>query len=210
MNPLSFVENLFSTVGNVFARIGSLYSKGAEGAKSPWLRRIAVTLLLLVLSAATTEVIGIHALFGAFLFGAVLPKDGHLAETMAERIETVAVGMLLPLFFAFSGLRTQIGLVSQPSEWLVTAAIIGVATLGKFGGSSVAARLTGLKWREASAVGILMNTRGLMELIVLNLGYELGLLGDRLFAVLVVMALVTTAMTGPLLGWSAHAQRKPD
>ncbi len=158
-----------------------------------------VTLLGLLLSSSATELIGIHALFGAFMFGAVLPKEGRLAESLAERLETVAVGLLLPLFFAFSGLRTEIGLVNEPSEWLVTGALIALATLGKFGGSAVAARLTGLRWREASAVGILMNTRGLMELIVLNIGLDLGVISPTVFTMLVLMALVTTFMTTPVL-----------
>ncbi|MGV3621931.1 MAG: cation:proton antiporter [Archangium sp.] len=160
---------------------------------------MAVTLLLLLVSSWTTEVIGIHALLGAFMFGAVLPKEGRFAEALAERIETVAVGLLLPLFFAFSGLRTEIGLVNTPAEWLVTAIIVGLATLGKFGGSAVAARLTGMRWREASAVGILMNTRGLMELIVLNIGLDLGVISPTVFTMLVIMALVTTFATTPVL-----------
>jgi Kef-type K+ transport system membrane component KefB/nucleotide-binding universal stress UspA family protein len=158
-----------------------------------------VTLLLLLVSATVTELIGIHALFGAFLFGAVLPKEGRLAEMLAERLETIAVGLLLPLFFAFSGLRTQLGLVNEPSEWLVTGVIILLATLGKFGGSAIAARLTGMRWREASAVGVLMNTRGLMELIVLNIGLDLGVISPTVFTMLVLMALVTTFATTPVL-----------
>jgi Kef-type K+ transport system membrane component KefB/nucleotide-binding universal stress UspA family protein len=160
---------------------------------------VAITLFFLLLSSTVTELIGIHALFGAFLFGAILPKEGKLAETLADKIETVAVVLLLPLFFAYSGLRTQIGLVSQPREWLVTAVIIALATAGKFGGSAVAARLTGLGWREASAIGILMNTRGLMELIVLNVGMDLGVISPTVFTMLVIMALVTTFATSPLL-----------
>lgn len=162
---------------------------------------VAVTLLLLLLSSTVTELIGIHALFGAFLFGAILPKEGKLAESLADKLETVAVVLLLPLFFAYSGLRTQIGLVSQPQEWLVTAGIIALATAGKFGGSAVAARLTGLRWREASAIGILMNTRGLMELIVLNLGMDLGVISPTMFTMMVIMALVTTVATTPVLRW---------
>ena len=162
---------------------------------------IAAALLGLLLSSATTEVIGIHALFGAFFFGAILPKQGALAETLADRVETVAVVLLLPLFFAYSGLRTQIALVSQPAEWLVTGILILTATVGKFGGSAVAARLTGLRWREASAIGVLMNTRGLMELIVLNLGMDLGVISPTVFTMLVIMALVTTFATTPVLRW---------
>jgi len=160
---------------------------------------VAFALLLLLLSSTVTEMIGIHSLFGAFMFGAILPKDGHLAEALADKIEAVAVVLLLPLFFAYSGLRTQIGLLDSPRDWLVTAGVIGLATLGKFGGSAVAARLTGLRWREASAIGILMNTRGLMELIVLNLGMDLGVISPTVFTMLVIMALVTTFATSPIL-----------
>lgn len=160
---------------------------------------VAGTLLLLLASAWATELIGIHALFGAFLFGAVIPKEGGLAEALSEKLEDVAVVLLLPVFFAFSGLRTQIGLLNTPEAWLTCGAIILLACVGKFGGSAVAARLTGMRWREAGAVGILMNTRGLMELIVLNLGLDLGVISPTLFTMMVLMALVTTFMTTPLL-----------
>jgi nucleotide-binding universal stress UspA family protein len=160
---------------------------------------VAITLLFLLASSAITEVIGIHALFGAFMFGAILPKEGRLADALADKIEAVAVILLLPLFFAYSGLRTQIALVDEPSEWLTTAVLIALATAGKFGGSAVAARLTGLRWREASAIGILMNTRGLMELIVLNIGMDLGVISPTVFTMLVIMALVTTFATSPIL-----------
>ncbi|MCP3141924.1 cation:proton antiporter domain-containing protein [Pyxidicoccus xibeiensis] len=162
---------------------------------------MAGTMLLLLCSALATELIGIHALFGAFLLGAVIPKEGGLAAALAEKLEDVAVVLLLPLFFAFSGLRTQVGLLSSADAWLMCGAIILLACLGKFGGSAVAARLTGMRWREAGAVGVLMNTRGLMELIVLNLGLDLGIISPTLFTMLVVMALVTTFMTTPLLKW---------
>jgi Kef-type K+ transport system membrane component KefB/nucleotide-binding universal stress UspA family protein len=160
---------------------------------------ISAILLLLTCASLLTELIGIHALFGAFLFGAILPKDGKLAETLSERLESVAVLLLLPLFFAYSGLRTELALVSGAREWFITCVIIAVATLGKFGGSAIAARVTGLRWREASAIGILMNTRGLMELIVLNIGLDLGVISPTLFTMLVIMALVTTFVTTPLL-----------
>jgi Kef-type K+ transport system membrane component KefB/nucleotide-binding universal stress UspA family protein len=162
---------------------------------------LALTLLLLLASAWTTESIGIHALFGAFLFGAIIPKEGGLAEALAEKLEDLAVVLLLPLFFAYSGLRTQIGLLSEASDWAMCGLIILLACAGKFGGSTVAARLTGLRWREAGALGILMNTRGLMELIVLNLGLDLGVISPKLFTMMVVMALVTTFITTPLLRW---------
>ncbi|MDP1921321.1 MAG: cation:proton antiporter [Myxococcales bacterium] len=192
---LAFIALMLFVVRPFLARLGRRVAD--RSGMTPTVT--AVVLLLLLVSSATTELIGIHALFGAFLFGAVLPKEGRLAEALAERLETVAVGLLLPLFFAYSGLRTQLGLVNAPTDWLVTGAIIGLATLGKFGGSAVAARLTGLRWREASAVGILMNTRGLMELIVLNIGLDLGVISPTVFTMLVLMALVTTFATTPVL-----------
>ncbi|MDC0712945.1 cation:proton antiporter [Stigmatella sp. ncwal1] len=162
---------------------------------------VAGTLVLLLASSWATELIGIHALFGAFLFGAVIPKEGGLADALAERLEDVAVVLLLPIFFAYSGLRTQVGLLNSVDAWAMCGLIILLACLGKFGGSAVAARLTGLRWREASAVGVLMNTRGLMELIVLNIGLDLGVISPTLFTMMVVMALVTTFITSPLLNW---------
>jgi Kef-type K+ transport system membrane component KefB len=162
---------------------------------------LAVVLLLLLVASAITEAIGIHALFGAFLFGAALPKEGGLSKALIEKFESVAVVLLMPLFFAFSGLRTRLGLVSGAEQWLVVALLIGLATVGKFGGSVIAARLTGIRWREASAIGVLMNTRGLMELIVLNVGMDLGVITPAMFTMLVLMALFTTFATTPILRW---------
>lgn len=161
----------------------------------------AALFLLLLLSAMCTELIGIHALFGAFVFGAVLPKQHQVHARLSARIEDVVVVVFLPLFFAFSGVRTQLGLLDTPVAWLTAAALCALACLGKFGGSAVAARLTGSSWREATAIGVLMNTRGLMELIVLNLGLDLGILSPTLFTMLVLMALVTTVMTSPIIRW---------
>nr|WP_275976815.1 cation:proton antiporter [Polyangium aurulentum] len=160
---------------------------------------VAVTLLLLLLSSMVTELIGIHALFGAFAFGAAIPKEGGFAQALAEKLEDVVVVLLLPLFFAYSGLRTQIGLLNSPHHWAICALIIVLACAGKFGGSAVAARLTGINWRESTAIGILMNTRGLMELIVLNIGLDLGVISPTLFTMMVIMALFTTFITSPLL-----------
>ncbi|MBF0157449.1 MAG: cation:proton antiporter, partial [Magnetococcales bacterium] len=162
---------------------------------------VAFILLLVFASSALTELIGIHALFGAFLFGAILPKDAGLSVSMVEKLETVTVVLFLPLFFAYSGLRTQIGLLGQSEEWLVTGLLILIATLGKFGGSTLAARVTGLSWSESSIIGILMNTRGLMELVVLNIGFDLGVISPTVFTMLVIMALVTTIATTPALSW---------
>lgn len=160
---------------------------------------VALTFILLFLSAGATELIGIHALFGAFLMGAIIPRHGGFARALAEKIEDVVVIVLLPVFFALSGLRTEIGLLNEAGAWLQCGLILLVACLGKFGGSFVAARLTGLGWREAGALGVLMNTRGLMELIVLNIGLDLGVLSPTLFTMMVLMALFTTLVTTPIL-----------
>jgi len=153
----------------------------------------------LLLAALATERIGIHALFGAFLIGAIIPHNSLLAYDVKQKFEDVSVVLFLPTFFAFTGLRTQIGLVHGLRNWLICLAIIGVASLGKFGGGAVAARLTGLPWRQAAGLGIVMNTRGMMELIVLNVGMDLGVLSPTLFAMLVIMAIVTTLATTPVL-----------
>jgi Kef-type K+ transport system membrane component KefB len=163
--------------------------------------------MLIIGSSAVTELIGIHALFGAFCLGAIMPKRSGLPRLLAAKLESVSVVLLLPLFFAYSGLRTQIGLLAGPEQWLVAGAIILVATLGKLGGGALAARAVGLCWREAGAIGILMNTRGLMELIVLNTGMDLGIISPTIFTMLVLMALVTTCATTPLLAWIYPARR---
>jgi len=159
----------------------------------------AAVCVLLLVSAIVTERIGIHALFGAFLLGAIVPHDSALARDIREKCEDLVVVLFLPVFFAFTGMRTQIGLLQSSADWLVCAVIILVATLGKFGGSFFAARLTGSDNREAASLGILMNTRGLMELIVLNVGLDLGVLSPALFAMFVLMAVATTLATTPIL-----------
>jgi Kef-type K+ transport system membrane component KefB len=153
----------------------------------------------LLLSALATELIGVHAIFGAFVLGTVIPHDSTVARDFTRKLEDLVTVLLLPAFFAFTGLRTQIGLVSGVEQWLVCGVIILVATAGKFGGTCIAARLTGLPWRESAALGTLMNTRGLMELIVLNVGLDLGVISPALFAMMVLMALVTTIATTPIL-----------
>jgi Kef-type K+ transport system membrane component KefB len=160
---------------------------------------MALIFVALLLSASTTELIGIHAIFGAFALGAVIPHDSQTASALTDRLEDLVVVLLLPAFFAFTGLRTQIALVSGLEEWTLCGLIILIASAGKFGGSLLAARITGLGWREGSALGVLMNTRGLMELIVLNIGLELRVISPTLFAMLVIMALVTTFATTPIL-----------
>ena len=155
-----------------------------------------VSLLLAVLTA---EQIGIHAVFGAFLIGTVVPHGSALARDIREKSEDLVVVLLLRVFFAFTGMRTQVGLLKEPRHWLFRFLIIAVASLGKFGGGYVAARWTGSDWREAASLGVLLNTRGLMELIVLNLGLDLGVLSHVLFTMFVLMAVTTTLATTPIL-----------
>jgi Kef-type K+ transport system membrane component KefB len=162
-------------------------------------RMVAFTVVLLLLSALTTEAIGIHALFGAFFFGVIIPREGGLAHGLRERLEDLVVVLLLPLFFAFSGLRTQLGLLDSSGAWLICGLLILVAVAGKWGGSTLAARATGQSWKDAMAIGVLMNTRGLMELVVLNIGLDLGVISPQVFTMMVLMALLTTVMTSPLL-----------
>jgi Kef-type K+ transport system membrane component KefB len=163
-------------------------------------------------SAWVTEYLGVHALFGAFLAGAIAPRFAPggigqhsmqhsiaVADAIADRIESVVSAVLLPVFFAFTGLRTSIALIDGPAAWAMFATILTVAVAGKMGGATIAAKLTGMSWRDASSVGALMNTRGLMELVILNVGLDIGVISPALFAMMVLMALVTTCMTSPLM-----------
>jgi Kef-type K+ transport system membrane component KefB len=168
---------------------------------------VALVLLLVASSALVTEWIGVHALFGAFMVGAAMPREGGVARALAARVEDFVTVALLPMFFAYSGLRTELGLLDTAGDWLTCGGLIAVACAGKFGGTLVAARSTGLGNRDATVLGVLMNTRGLMELVVLNVGLDLGLISERLFTMMVVMAVVTTAITAPLVGWLSPAAR---
>lgn len=162
---------------------------------------LAAVFVALLGSALLTEWIGVHAIFGGFVLGAIFPHDSRLASELTKKLEDTVTVLLLPAFFAFTGMRTQLGLVSGWENLLWCSLIIAVATLGKFGGTLVAARLTGLGWRESSSLGILMNTRGLMELIVLNIGLDLQIISPTIFAMMVIMAMVTTIATTPILQW---------
>jgi Kef-type K+ transport system membrane component KefB len=168
---------------------------------------LAVVVCVVLASALTTEVIGIHALFGAFLAGTVMPDVEGFRERIRARVERFSSVLLLPLFFAFTGLRTEIGLLQGTEGWLLCLLIIAIATAGKLGASAIAARITGMTWNESLQLGALMNTRGLMELIALNIGYDLGILSPSIFTMLVIMALVTTFMTGPLLALLSRKSR---
>lgn len=169
---------------------------------------LAAVFVALLTSALATEVIGIHALFGAFLLGAVIPHNSALARAAQDKLEDTVTVLFLPAFFAFTGLRTQIGLISGADHWLICAVITIVASAGKFFGTLLAARLTRLSWRDSAALGVLMNTRGLMELIVLNVGLDLGVLSPTLFAMLILMAVATTFATAPALHALAGGSRE--
>lgn len=160
---------------------------------------VAIFFLTLLFSSYASEIIGIHALFGAFMAGAIMPESAKFRTIFIEKVEDVSVILLLPLFFVFTGLRTQIGLLDDASLWQMTGVIILVAVVGKFFGSALAAKFVGHNWKDSLSIGALMNTRGLMELVVLNIGYDLGVLSAEIFTMMVIMALVTTFMTGPAL-----------
>lgn len=159
---------------------------------------VAIVVLIVLASAWTTERLGVHAVFGAFLAGVVMPRHERLVKQLTDRLRDLMVVLFLPLFFAFTGLRTSVGLI-HGELWLYCGVIIAVAVLGKVGGSAIAAHTSGMTWRESWAIGTLMNTRGLMELVVLNVGLDIGVISPALFAMMVLMALVTTFMTSPLL-----------
>jgi Kef-type K+ transport system membrane component KefB len=172
-------------------------------------KELPLILLAAVASAVATEWIGIHAVFGAFFAGAVMPKRPALIEYVRATVEPFNAVVLLPLFFVITGLRTQIGLVLDRQSLVYTALIVAIAVAGKWLGTTLAARAMGLAAPEANALGILMNTRGLVELVVLNVGYEAGLLPQRVFAMLVTMTILTTVMTTPLLRWTYLNKLEP-
>lgn len=160
---------------------------------------LAVMILLALASALCTEWLGIHLLFGSFLMGAIMPKEQKFVRYVLDRFEPIVVTLLLPLFFAFTGLRTNVGLVKGPEMWMYCGLIILVATVGKLGGSMLASWWTGMPAREAAGLGTLMNTRGLMELVILNIGLDIKVISPALFSMMVLMALATTFMTTPVL-----------
>jgi Kef-type K+ transport system membrane component KefB/nucleotide-binding universal stress UspA family protein len=193
---VAFIGLMLFVVRPLLRRVASYYE--SEGQLRGGM--LAMLFVGVLLSALATDRIGIHAIFGAFLFGAIMPQHSALVGELTEKLEDFTVVFLLPLFFAFNGLRTDIGLIGGDAKlWLFCALILLVAIVGKWGGSTVAARVVGLGWRESLALGALMNTRGLTELIILNIGLDLGVIPPALFAMLVIMALVTTFMTTPAL-----------
>jgi Kef-type K+ transport system membrane component KefB len=162
---------------------------------------VAGTFLSVLMAGLATEAIGLHAMFGAFVIGMVVPHDSAIARDFTSKLKNPVTVLMLPAFFAYSGMRTRLGLIGGREDWLWCCAIILVATVGKLGGTMLAARLVGYSWRAGTALGILMNTRGLMALIVLNIGLDLGVISPTLFAMLVLMAVVTTIATAPILRW---------
>jgi Kef-type K+ transport system membrane component KefB len=181
----------------VFRRVFMWLTEGKEE-KHPS-RGLSMALLVAIGSSVATEWMGIHALFGAFFAGAVMPKKPHFVESVRQAVEPFATAIFLPIFFALTGLRTHLNLIMGRETWIYTPLIVFIAVAGKWLGGMLAARLTGMPKPEACALGILMNARGLTELVILNIGFEMGLLPPAVFSMMVVMALVTTVMTVPLL-----------
>ena len=190
-----YIIIMFMVVRPFLKKVGEVYANQEVINKT----FVALILLILIISSTLTEIIGIHALFGAFMAGVVMPPSIGFRKVMMEKVEDIALVFFRPLFFAFTGLRTEIGLINSPALWGVCLLLITVAVAGKLGGCAVAARLVGESWKDSFTIGTLMNTRGLMELVALNIGYEMGVLPPSIFVILVIMALVTTFMTTPLL-----------
>lgn len=190
-----FIAFMFGIIRPFLRKIGETYVNSEVINKT----FVGFIFLILIASAVSTEIIGIHALFGAFIAGVVMPVNSGFRKTMMEKVEDIALVFFLPLFFAFTGLRTEIGLINTPELWEICGLLIFVAILGKLGGCTIAARLVGESWKDSFTVGTLMNTRGLMELVALNIGYEMGVLPPEIFVILILMALITTFMTTPLL-----------
>lgn len=204
---IAYVFLMIKLVRPFLRRVGDIYAQ-KESLTKPI---VAIFLVTIIISSYITELIGIHALFGAFMAGATMPMNPKFRNLFVEKVEDVAVILLLPLFFVFTGLRTQIGLLDNAELWKTTGWIIIVAVAGKFIGSALAAKYVGQSWKDSLIIGALMNTRGLMELVVLNIGYDLGILGPEIFSMLVLMALVTTFMTGPalnLINWAFKTKAK--
>ncbi|MBM9577891.1 cation:proton antiporter [Leptospira sp. 201903070] len=197
---VTYMIVMWKAILPLMRRAGNLYTTKESMTKTI----SAFFFLFIFISSWITEAIGIHALFGAFVAGVVMPDKKELRSNLVDKIEDFSLTVLLPLFFAFTGLRTKFGLLSSSGLWPIFFLILFVAILGKLGGSAIASRLSGKNWKDSVSIGILMNTRGLMELIVLNIGYDLGVLSEEIFSMMVLMALTTTVMTGPglkLVDW---------
>lgn len=203
---IAYIIFMFKVVRPFLKRVTDMQTSKRVISKS----MLGVFFIVLFLSAYATELIGIHALFGAFMAGVIMPSNISFRNLFAEKIEDVALILLLPLFFVFTGLRTHIGLLNEADMWFICGGIILLAVLGKGLGSAFAARFVGNSWKDSLTIGALMNTRGLMELVVLNIGLDLGILTPKVFAMMVVMALITTFMTSPLLSLIDKVFRKQE
>ena len=192
---LLFLVVMIVVVRPLLRKLAIVYKKRGEISQGV----LAIVVVVLLASALVTEWIGIHALFGAFIAGAIMPKDEDFAHELSGKFQDITVVLFLPIFFAFTGLKTSINLLSGANLWGYCLLIIATAIIGKLGGAMLAARTTGIKWREAGAVGILLNTRGLMELVLLTIGLDAKIISPTVFTMMVLMALLTTAITTPLL-----------
>ncbi|MBS1783336.1 MAG: cation:proton antiporter [Bacteroidetes bacterium] len=190
-----YVSLMLVVVKKLLCRLACIKAETKEMKAST----LAVIFSTMLISAYCSEIIGIHALFGAFIAGVVMPEEWSFRQLIIHKIEDVALVLLLPLFFVFTGLRTEIGVLADPSLWGLCLLVVAIAIIGKLGGSAIAARIKGETWLDSIAIGALMNTRGLMELIILNIGFDLGILSPEIFTIFVVMALVTTLLTCPIL-----------
>lgn len=199
---------LYAIVVSIAGRRGLGFLASAFHARGEMTQQLfALVVLVGLVSAAVTDRLGVHPLFGAFLAGMVLPRDEAFVRELARRLEDVTVVVLLPTFFVVSGLRTEVRVLDRADMWLYFVAVLAVATVGKIGGTAVAARITGKTWREGTALGVLVNTRGLVELVLLNIGYEAGIITAPLFTMMVLMAIATTFMAAPLFDF-IYAPRK--
>ena len=190
-----YIAFMFMVMRPFLRKIGETYANSEVINKA----FVGFIFLFLVLSSVATEIIGIHALFGAFMAGVVMPMNLGFRKVMMEKVEDISLVFFLPLFFAFSGLHTEIGLINTTELWGVCLLFIVVAIAGKFGGCTLAARAVGENWKDSLIVGTLMNTRGLMQLVALNIGFEMGILSAQMFVVLLIMSLLTTFMATPML-----------
>lgn len=170
-------------------------------ANGPTQTVVAVTVMLVLASSFFTQVIGIHAIFGAFMIGLICPHEGGFAIKLTEKIEDLISVLFLPLYFALSGLNTNLGLLNSGITWAYVVGVCAIAFIGKIAGGTLASRLNGLVWRESLTIGCLMSCKGLVELIVLNIGLQAHILSTRTFTIFVVMALITTFATTPLVVW---------
>jgi Kef-type K+ transport system membrane component KefB len=189
-----FVAVMLVPIRRAASFLESRYQRNGAGTQF-----ISSLVLFLLAASWTTERLGVHALFGAFMAGLIMPRNERMIADVVERIESLSLALLLPLFFALTGLRTRIDLLTDKSIWGYAAAIIATAVVGKLAGAAFTARATGMNWKNSFGLGVLMNTRGLVELVILNAGLDLGILSPALFTMMVLMALTTTFMTSPLL-----------